>query len=332
MNSLPGNNSLSNQLSNKLVNDQRLLAKDTAKGQVTTATTVGRTVNQTQQDVKQTTLDSPKERVTLSAPEQKTQPEAKDYSNTSAETVKSQDAKATETAAQPASSKSAEALTTFTDTLFGLQDGNKKDFEDILTQSAMVDTSKLPAGESGREVALAATALRTAVAKLQAKMPNASKEQIREAAKTDPEIAKWASIADSSSNFLTEIKAESPQAAAQAAAAMDPNGPAAADGSDPMALNGAPGKNMEMMGPNPFRLNPEQQAQMFADNVKTMEAIQTIYQQMWAEISKARAQRHQLMMETANSINAMIMESAVNRAKTSQNHHKAMLGFITEAK
>jgi hypothetical protein len=71
---------------------------------------------------------------------------------------------------------------------------------------------------------------------------------------------------------------------------------------------------------------------MFADNVKTMQAIMNIYQQMWAEVSKARAQRHQIMMETANSINAMIMESAVARAKTSQNHHKAMLGFITEAK
>ena len=324
MNPLSGN--VSNNLAKKMVDDQRLLAKDTSKAQVTTATTLGVTVNKTPNEVK---VDTPKERVTLSSTTAKEKaPEAKDYSNLSGQdTAKGADTKAAETAAQPANSKSSEALMSFTDSLFGLQEGNKKELEDIITQSATVDTSKLPAGESGREVALAATALRTAVAKLQAKLPGATKEQIREAAKTDPEVAKWAAIADSAGNYLTEIKAESPQATAQAAVAMDPS----AAGADAQQVAGAPGKGQEMMQ-NPFKLNPEQQAQMFADNVKTMQAIMNIYQQMWAEVSKARAQRHQIMMETANSINAMIMESAVARAKTSQNHHKAMLGFITEAK
>lgn len=83
---------------------------------------------------------------------------------------------------------------------------------------------------------------------------------------------------------------------------------------------------------NPFKLNPEQQAQMFADNVKTMQAIQNIYQQMWAEIAKARAQRHQLMMETANSINNIMMEIHVNRQKSSENHRKAFMSVIMETK
>jgi hypothetical protein len=315
---------VNNQLAKKQANDARLLATDTAKGQNLTANTLGRTVNQTTQDVKQTAVEVPKEKVTLST--EKAQPEAKEYGSvTQEEQVKSPQAKSTEETSQSPPSKSGQSLMAFTDTLFGLQEGNKKDLEDIITQSAMIDTSKLPAGESGREVALAATALRAAVAKLQAKMPGATKEQIREAAKTDPEVAKWASIADAAGVYLNDIKAESPQAASQAAVAADPNAVEAASG-QPL---GAPGKGQEMMQ-NPFKLNPEQQAQMFAENVKTMEAIRNIYQQMWAEISKARAQRHQLMMETANAINSMIMESHVNRMKSSENHRKSIMAVILE--
>jgi hypothetical protein len=317
MNSLPGNNNLSS----KLAADQRLLAKDTAKGQVNTASTLGVSTNKTQNELK---VDVPKEKVTLSTPatiQEKAQPETKDYSNLGTQ----EQAKATETSAQQASSRSGEALMGFTDTLFGLQENNKQELEDIITQSAMVDTGQLPA-ENGREVALASTALRTAVAKLQAKMPGATKEQIREAAKTDPEVAKWAAIADSAQNYLSEVQtdnaASAPEAGAKAA-----EGASAAAGS-PM---NAPAKNPEMMQ-NPFKLNPEQQAQMFADNVKTMQAIQNIYQQMWAEIAKARAQRHQLMMETANSINSMIMESHVNRMKSSEHHRRAIMAVILEQK
>lgn len=338
MNSIPGggnnNINLSNQLSKKLVSDQRLLATDTAKGQVTTATSLGATTNRTSNEVK---VDVPKEKVTLSTLNEKAQPEAKDTSSTAtADAAKATETPTTETAAQPAESKSGQALMAFTDTLFGLQEGDKKELEDIITQSATIDTSKLPGGESGREVALAATALKTAVAKLQAKMPGATKEQIRAAAKTDPEVAKWAAIADAAGNYLNEVKAESPQATAQAAAAADPNAVTPAGSAGPEAVGpngtGAPGKGQDPNMMNPFRLNPEQQAQMFADNIKTMESIRNIYQQMWAEVSKARAQRHQLIMETANSINQMIMESHVNRMKTSENHRKMIMAVILEQK
>ena len=334
MNSIPGggnnNINLSNQLSKKLVSDQRLLATDTAKGQVTTATTLGATTNRTGNEVK---VDVPKEKVTLSALNEKAQPEVKDTSSTAAaDTAKAMETPTTETAAQPAESKSGPALMAFTDALVGLQEGDKKELEDIITQSATIDTSKLPGGESGREVPLAATALKTAVAKLQAKMPGATKEQIRAAAKTDPEVAKWAAIADAAGNYLNEVKAESPQATA----AADPNAvsPAGGAGPDTAAPNGAgaPGKGQDPNMMNPFRLNPEQQAQMFADNIKTMESIRNIYQQMWAEVAKARAQRHQLIMETANAINQMIMESHVNRMKTSENHRKAIMAVILEQK
>lgn len=328
------NINLGNQLSKKLVSDQRLLATDTAKGQVTTATSLGATTNKTTNELK---VDVPKEKVTLSAPtlNEKAQPESKATESTVSpeSAAKAGETQTAEAGGKPAESKSGQALMAFTDTLFGLQEGNKKDLEDIITQSASIDTSKLPAGESGREVALAATALKTAVAKLQAKMPGATKEQIRAAAKTDPEVAKWAAIADAAGNYLNEVKAESPQATAQAVAA-DPA--AASVTGDPAvagaggAAAGAPGKGQDPMMQNPFRLNPEQQAQMFADNVKTMESIRNIYQQMWAEISKARAQRHQLILETANAINQMIMESHVNRMKSSENHRKSIMAVILE--
>lgn len=331
MNPLGGNNNtLNTSLARKAAEDARLLAKDTSKGQVSTATTVGRAVNQTAQDLKQTTLETPREKVTLSTPqaEAKAQPEAKGQVQAGQEAPRGAETSGTGAAlgaeGKPAGSKSGEALMSFTDTLFGLDD--KKDVESILTQAASVDTSKLPGAEGGQgqEVAVAATALRTAVAKLQAKMPGATAEQIREAAKTDPEVAKWAAVADSANNYLSEIKAEG-AAAAPGVVGADPAAAAGAAGAG-AAPQGASGPMRE----NPFQMNPEQQAQMFADNVKTQQAILNIYQQMWAEVSKARAQRHQLMMETANSVNQMIMESHVNRMKSSEQHRRSIMSVILE--
>lgn len=323
---------LSHQLAQKQVQDARLLAQDTKKGQVTTATTVGRAVNQTTQDVKQATVEVPKEKVSLSSAQAHPQSDAQDRAQLGPESdVGSLYSQApTQPQAQPEGSRSSEALMGFSTTLFGLESGNKKELEEIITQSAGVDTSGMAVGDSGREVALAATALRSAVSKLQAKMPGATAEQIREAAKSDPEVAKWASVADSANSYLSEIKAET-QAAAQA-------GSQAAVGAAPAdaqaSSDGAPGAGASVSEPgageNPFKLDPEKQAQMMAENVKTMEAIQNIYAQMWAEIQKARAQRHQLMMETATAINAMLMESHVNRMKSSENHRKAVMSVILE--
>jgi hypothetical protein len=334
------------------LNQQRELAKNVAAAQLNNAATIGRQVNRSEDDAKKTAaLQSPQEKVTLTSttaqPEAESgvQGESPNPATAQESTVSGATGQAGETAqaTESTTSRSAEALSTFTDSLFGLQGENKQELEDIVTQSAMVDTSALPAGEAGREVALAATALRTALAKLQEKMPNASKEQIREAAKRDPEIAKWAAIADSAGNYLNAVKGESPQAVAQATdaagnpaaapAAGDPAAPT--DGQQPGAP-GAPPDAQQPGGPggpppqNPFRLNPEMQAQMFADNVKTMQSIMNIYQQMWAEISKARAQRCQLVLETANTINQMMMETHVNRMKTSEEHRKAVMAVICE--
>ena len=180
----------------------------------------------------------------------------------------------------------------------------------------------------------------------------AAPEQIREAAKNDPEIAKWASIADSSQNFLQQFSAENPGVAAAAQNNPQMNPQAAMQGA-PGAV-GVPGQGVpgaadpfaggvQANAENAFQQanqNAQQwsslqnqaaetQAQMFADHVKTQQSIQTIYQQMWAEVQKARAERHKLLLETANSVNSIMMELHVSRARTSQKMFNDMLNTLT---
>lgn len=363
----PGPNIQANLLAQKNAQDARLLAKDSAKGANLNATTIARQSNP-QADTKKAAdnaapkppvRETPKESFVSSASGETRTPAETPTRQSETRGAESETSVRGEAQASPKSeaqvqsdtSKSAEALGNFSQSLFGLQGGNEKDFEAIMTEAASIDTSQLPGlGKSGQEVALASVALRTAVGKLQAKMPNATPEQIREAAKNDPEIAKWASIADSSQNYLNEFRAENPgvvNAAASQAAAAAAAGAGAVPGGDPLAAAGAavpgaavPGAsgateaaqkmNQQMQEWNGLqRMSAETQAQMVADNMKTMESIKTIYQQMWAEMQKARAERHKLVMDTANHINSLAMESHVNRARTSQKMFTDMLNTIT---
>lgn len=360
------NLNMANQLAQKTAADARLLNRDNAKGASLNAATLGRQSN-VQADVKKATVDAapkapvkeqPKESFVSSTPAETPDPrQAETRGAEEQPTVRQQaspDATATPAAAEQPSSKSAEALTNFSDALFGLQDGNKKDFEEILTSSAAIDTSGVPGleGDNGRSVAMASVALKTAVGKLQAKMPNATPEQIREAAKNDPEIAKWAAIADSSQNYLQQFSAENPGVAAAAQNNPQMNPQAAMQGAPGAAAvpgQGVPGAadpfagGVQANAENAFQQanqNAQQwsslqnqaaetQAQMFADHVKTQQSIQTIYQQMWAEVQKARAERHKLLLETANSVNSIMMELHVSRARTSQKMFNDMLNTLT---
>ncbi len=357
----PGPNIQANLLAQKSAQDARLLAKDSAKGANLNATTIARQSNP-QADTKKAAdnaapkppvRETPKESFVSSASGQTSTPaetatrqsETRGAESETSVRGEAQASPKAEAQVQPDTSKSAEALGNFSQSLFGLQGGNEKDFEAIMTEAASIDTSQLPGlGKSGTEVALASVALRTAVGKLQAKMPNATPEQIREAAKNDPEIAKWASIADSSQSYLNEFRAENPgvvNAAANQAAAggVAPGGdPLAAGAAAPgAAVPGAPGAteaaqkmNQQMQEWNGLqRMSAETQAQMVADNMKTMESIKTIYQQMWAEMQKARAERHKMVMDTANSINSIMMELHVSRARTSQKMFVDMLNTLT---
>lgn len=308
-------------------NELRQLNRNIASAQTQNAQTIGRTVNKSEAEVKtgqQPLLDH----FEVSQPAL-----AQDSEGAEFQAGKSLPADAPQSVAiggagqetaSPSTSPSAEALANFTETLFALQHGDKKELENIVTEAMSVDTSKL--GESGQEISLAATALRTALAKLQAKMPNASKEQIREAAKTDPEIAKWAAIADAAGGYLSAMKAEGgalPPADSGRGASSEV--PPAAGGQQPQNPVSDPAKS-------PFSLDPVTQAQMMADNVKTAEEIKNIYQQMWAEAKKAQAQRHQIMMETANAVNEIMMGIYVNRQKSSQAHFGRVLAMLREDK
>lgn len=351
------NLNLTNQLAQKNAADARLLAKDSAKGANLNATTIARQ-STAQADVKKATDDATlktpvkqKETFVRSTPAETPTRQTETRGGPEQTSVREQSSPnpgVTEQAEQPAS-KSAEALMNFSDALFGLQNSeeDKKEFTNILDASAGIDTRGIPGleGDSGRSVAMASVALKTAVGKLQAKMPNATPEQIREAAKSDPEIAKWAAIADSSQNYLQQFNAENPNVLANAAqanpqAAMQGGGvqgPGGAGGSDPFAggiaadaTQAAQQTNQNMQQLSSLQNQAmETQAQIMAERVKTMQSIQNIYQQMWAEVQKARAERHKILMETANSVNSIMMELHVSRARTSQKMFNDMLNTLT---
>lgn len=307
-------------------NETRQLNRNIASAQTQNAQTIGRTVNKSEADVK-TGQQLPSDYFDVSQSALHQDPEAAEFqAGKSLPTDAPQSGAvggAGQETASPSTSPSAEALANFTETLFALQHGDKKELENIFTEAMSVDTSKL--GESGQEISLAATALRTALAKLQAKMPNASKEQIREAAKTDPEIAKWAAIADAAGGYLSAMKAEGGALPPADAGGASSEAPPAAGGQQPQNPVSDPGQS-------PFALDPVTQAQMMADNVKTAEEIKNIYQQMWAEVKKAQAQRHQIMMETANAVNEIMMGIYVNRQKSSQAHFSRVLSMLREDK
>lgn len=77
------------------------------------------------------------------------------------------------------------------------------------------------------------------------------------------------------------------------------------------------------------RLSVLGQAQMAAEAVKTGEAIRKIYDEMWAEISKSRADRMALLLQTANEVSAVMRECHASRMKASEAHNKAFLEMLT---
>ena len=99
----------------------------------------------------------------------------------------------------------------------------------------------------------------------------------------------------------------------------------------------ATSKDEEKAAQDPFleplveqqRLSVLQQAQMAAEAVKTGEAIRKIYDEMWAEISKSRADRMALLLKTADEISTVMRECHASRMKASEAHNKAFLEILT---
>lgn len=74
-----------------------------------------------------------------------------------------------------------------------------------------------------------------------------------------------------------------------------------------------------------------QQATRTAENLKTMQEIAKIYDQMWAEVQKGQTQRWQLILETGREVSEMIMKGHQSRLQSSQAHHEKILAAIIDA-
>ncbi len=72
-----------------------------------------------------------------------------------------------------------------------------------------------------------------------------------------------------------------------------------------------------------------QQAQMAAEAVKTGEAVRKIFDEMWAEVSKSRADRAALLLKTANEVSALMRECHESRMKASEADNKAFLEMLS---
>ena len=70
---------------------------------------------------------------------------------------------------------------------------------------------------------------------------------------------------------------------------------------------------------------------MMAQNHQTMMEVQKIYTQMFADMQKAAAQRHQIMQETAIAISDIMMSLHTKRAASFAKHHQAYLSILTDS-
>ncbi len=75
------------------------------------------------------------------------------------------------------------------------------------------------------------------------------------------------------------------------------------------------------------RLNT-QQAKMAAEAGETREAVRKIYDEMWAEVAKSRAERMALMLKTATEVYDLMRQCHESRLETSQAQTKAFLALI----
>lgn len=355
---LPVNNNAAN-----IARQRRVLNKDIKKAATTNTQTVGGAAKKSQTKKKDDVKRTEQKETYVPETVVKDEPQAEVLEQKpQVEQQEAPQAKVDEAPQRPEPKKSDKAFESFTEVFS--QGASKDEMTSIMTTATMEMAAK-GKGQDGDLAPFAArAALRHSLGEINKKMPGASQKEIREAGAKDPEIGKWVKIADSAGTYLTEAKAEKAQAKAAAAA----NGGAKAEGtpkaegatnevasaadvpvggaasgdaaaplaSDPFAAaKGGGGAGQVPPGggdPNEFyKLDPEKQAQMMAEAKQTSESIKTIYTQMWADMMKAQAERHKIMMETMRSISDMVMQTHMNRQQSAQRHQAAFLAYITEA-
>ncbi|MFA5507695.1 MAG: hypothetical protein WC314_10940 [Vulcanimicrobiota bacterium] len=324
-----------------LRNKQRQLQTDVANAKTTNATTLGRQTNRTADDKK---TETPREKVTISTPptvqEQTPQTE-------------SQDAPEVQSRQSGPREKSSEDLKTdFLNSFADNLDENSASEIAKKTGESMVEIANSGGGSDAQaEPVLAAHTHNHAKSIINKKMPNATAAEIQEAAKTDPEIAKAVALMDSSAAYMKQVVKEKTEGAP--ATPSEPGVPGdssqagppdeSAQGVDPFAARRASmegqqppsdsdGTQPPGEGPqNPYHLSPEKQAELMAQNHQSMQEIQKIYAQMWADMQKAAAQRHQIMQETALAVSEIYMSLHAKRAASFSKHHQMYLSILTDS-
>ncbi|MCA9775422.1 MAG: hypothetical protein KC800_01840 [Candidatus Eremiobacteraeota bacterium] len=338
----------------RMLQQQRQLKADVSKAQTTNATTIGRQTNRTSDEKK---TETPKEKVTITTARAEEQKEAKPQQQDAPKVENQVDSQP----AAPKEKTSEDLKTDFLNTFADNLDENAASEIAKKTGASMAEIAQNGGNETAAEPVLAAHTRNYAKSIINKKMPNASAAEIREAAKSDPEIAKAVNLMDASSAYMKQVvkeKTEGPQAAEQgqtvAPGDSDLAGPPAAEGAqgpqpgvDPFAARRAamdgqqppsdgdsgqtppPG---EGGGPqSPYHLSPEKQAELMAQNHQTMLKVQEIYTQMFADMQKAAAQRHQIMQETAIAISDIMMSLHTKRAASFAKHHQAYLTILTDS-
>lgn len=344
------------RVNQNLENQKRAVESDISKAKTTNVTTLGRQSTTRSTDEKKAT-ETPREKVSLSTSSSELErPETELQKGPTQESPTADVARSGEKAAA-SQEKSADDLKMDFLNTFGenLSDSEAKSIADKASAS-LVDLAASGSGDLQHEKVIAAHTYNHAKALLSERMPNASAQEIREAAKSDPEIAKAVQLLDSSSAYIKAAQkeegasstaptapsapgAEVPGSSASAGAPPDGASDLADSTADPFAArrssvdqppdSGQPPEAGQAQ--NPYHLSPEKQAQMMAENHQTQLEIQKIFTQMIADMQKAAAQRHQIMMETATTISDMMMQTYIRRQQSHEKHAQAYLGLITGA-
>ncbi len=351
-----------NQQQNKAV-EQQLLRDDLKSSQDKASVTIGRQNAQTKDDKKLT--ETPKERVTLSSLQSESVSANDSMVRERAEVRAEETAAGGQTAQAPAEKGAEELAGDFLSTFASV--AGKDDMKAISqkTQESMGRLAQLGT-EVNEPAVLAAETYNYAKAALSAKMPNASLAEIREAAKSDPEIAKHVQLLDATSNYLTSLKKiDNGQAAASAPQPVGASsvGDSQAPGGAQVPPTGSPGVGTGPMNADPFAAmgqqdgmppgqggmppgqgpggpggdvpfyhkTPEEQARLIQERDSQMNEIMKIYSQMAAERQKTMAQIHQMYQETNQSIMEILQNVWLMRARSATNHMNNVRKLIMEA-
>ena len=343
------------RVNQNLENQKRAVESDVSKAKTTNVTTLGRQSTTRSTDEKKAT-ETPKEKVSLSTTS--LEADAPETKSPALESPTADSIAGSEKAEAPKEKTAEDLKMDFLNTFAeNLGEGEAKSIADKASAS-LVDLAASGSGDLQHEKVIAAHTYNHAKALLSERVPNArSAQDLREAAKSDPEIAKAVQLLDSSSAYIKAAQKEegatdtvpaepSAPSAPSAPGVQVPGSSAAAGPSDVADSTVDPfdarrasldqpsdsGQPPEAGQPqNPYHLSPEKQAQMMAENHQTQLEIQKIFSQMVADMQKAAAQRHQIMMETATTISDMMMQTYIRRQQSHDKHAQAYLGLITGA-